>query len=84
METIDNRASIFELEEIFKYKDLIEASDRDTIKQIIFNTKDESSVLHKEFLRLVAQEVDHKLNKAEFQVLKNKLISEMKQFLEKN
>jgi hypothetical protein len=77
METVDNRGSIFELNEIYKYKDLIELEDKATIKAIICDVSNESNALHKEFLRLVAQEVDHKLNKAEFKVLKDKLIKDM-------
>jgi len=40
METIDNRGAIIELDEIYKYKDLIEASDRDVIKKIIFDSNE--------------------------------------------
>tara|TARA_B100000809_G_scaffold242472_1_gene266584 strand:+ start:2049 stop:2300 length:252 start_codon:yes stop_codon:yes gene_type:complete len=82
METVDNRDAIFKLEEIYKYKDLIESSDRDLIKSIIFKNGEESTKLHQEFLRLVGQEVDHKLNKEEFKVLKDQLMREMKKFLE--
>jgi len=81
METTDNRASLFELEEIYKYTGLIDALDRDVIKKVIENQHEEANKFHKEFLRLVAQEVDHKLNKAEFTVLKNKLIKEIDAFL---
>jgi hypothetical protein len=78
METVDNRSSIFELEEIYKYKDLIELEDKETIKAIIFDTSEVSNTLHNEFLRMVEQEVDHKLNKTEFKVLKDKLMRDMK------
>ncbi|MEJ6735707.1 MAG: hypothetical protein QNK84_01535 [Flavobacteriales bacterium] len=78
METVDNRSSIFELEEIYKYKDLIELEDKETIKAIIFDTSELSNTLHNEFLRMVEQEVDHKLNKTEFKVLKDKLMRDMK------
>jgi len=78
METIDNRESIFELEEIYKYKDLIEQEDKNIIKAIICNSSKESNALHKEFLRIVYQEVDHKLTKVEFKVLKTKLMKDMK------
>lgn len=84
METIDNRSSIFELNEIYKYKDLIELEDKATIKAIICDTQKASNDLHQEFLRLVTEEVDHKLNKAEFKVLKDKLINDMKAYLENN
>jgi hypothetical protein len=81
MDSVDNRGDIFELEEIFKYKDLIELEDKDIIKTIICNPSKESNSLHKEFLRLVTQEVDHKLTKEEFKVLKNKLIREMRAYI---
>ena len=81
MEAVDNRKSIFELDEIYKYKDLIELDDKATIKAIICDTNANSNTLHEQFLNLVAQEVDHKLNKSEFKVLKDKLIVEMKAFL---
>ena len=82
METIDNRASIFELDEIYKYKDLIEATDQVIIKEIICADDEKSEHLHAEFLKLVAKEVDHELNKAQFTDLKDKLVAEMKQHLE--
>jgi len=78
METIDNRESIFELEEIYKYKDLIELEDKETIKAIICDTSETSNALHSEFLKVVEQEVGHELNKAEFKVLKDKLMRDMK------
>ncbi len=79
---VDKRSSIYELEEIYKYKSLIERADRDVIKQIIYNDDDRSTILYDRFLFLVAEEVDHKLNKPEFYELKNKLVVEMKQYLE--
>jgi hypothetical protein len=82
METVDNRASLFELKEIYKYKDLINASDMAVIKEVICKAGEESEELHQAFMKLVADEVDHQLNKAEFEVLKDKLISEMKAYLE--
>lgn len=81
METIDNRAKLFELEEIFKYKDLIEVEDRDLLKKVIFDTKEESDSLYSEFLSLVADEIDHKLNKVEFTDRKNELMAKMKAYL---
>ncbi|NQX98855.1 MAG: hypothetical protein HRT73_13405 [Flavobacteriales bacterium] len=81
METVDNRSSLFELNEIYKYKDLIGLEDKETIKAIICSKKEESNTLHKEFLSLVVQEVEHNLNKTEFKVLKDKLIKEMKVYL---
>jgi hypothetical protein len=50
METIDNREAIFKLDEIYKYKDLIDSSDRDVIKRIIFDNTEESNKLNNEFL----------------------------------
>ena len=81
MEIIDNRSSLFELDEIYKYKDLIELEDKETIKAIICDAKESSIALHGEFLSLVAQEVDHRLNKSEFKELKDKLIKDMKAHL---
>lgn len=83
METIDNRASLFELKEIFKYKDLIDANDMAVIKEVICKAEDQSDALHHEFLKLVADEVDHQLNKAEFTIKKDELITEMKAYLAK-
>ena len=82
METVDNKGHLFELDEIYKYKDLIESSDRDVIKKIIFSNSEEATAFHSEFLRLVTQEVDHKLNKEEFNVLKRQLIRQMEAYLE--
>ena len=81
MEAIDNRASLFELKEIYKYKDLIDADDMTVIKEVICKTDEQSDRLHQQFLKLVADEVDHQLNKTEFTVLKDKLIVEMKNYL---
>jgi len=81
METVDNRASLFELKEIYKYKDLIEASDMNVIKEVICKTDDQSESLHQEFMKLVADEVDHQINKEEFAILKDKLILKMKAYL---
>ena len=77
MTTVNNQEAIFNLDEIYKYKDLIDGSDRDIIKKIIFDSNEEAKKLHTEFLRLVTQEVDHKLNKEEFNVLKKQLIRQM-------
>lgn len=83
METIDNRSKIYELEEIYKYKDLIEITDRDIIKEIIFDRDEQSTVFYNEFMKLVAMEVDHELNKNQFTELKEELIFEMKKYLER-
>lgn len=81
MKTIDNRDSIYQLDEIYKYKDLINASDRDVIKRTIFNGDEKAKNLHNEFVKLVAMEVDHQINKTEFSELKDKLIAEMQKYL---
>ena len=81
METVDNRSSLFELDEIYKYKDLITSEDKERIKTIICHSSTESNDFHKEFLRLVSQEVDHKLTKDEFRVLKDKLIRDINAYL---
>jgi hypothetical protein len=84
MKTIDNRASLHELDEIFKYKDLIGNSDKGIIKQIILDVNDQSTEMYSQFLKLVADEVDHSINKREFNTLKDNLIVEMKAYLELN
>jgi len=84
MEKVDNRSSLFELDEIYKYKDLIELDDKETIKAIICDARESSNTLYGEFLSLVAQEVDHELNKSEFKELKDKLIKDMKACLQNN
>ncbi|MBL4624362.1 MAG: hypothetical protein JKY42_04390 [Flavobacteriales bacterium] len=81
METIDNRVIICELDEIFKYKNLIDSSDNLVIKEIIFDGEQQSKKFYADFIKLVANEVDHLVNKAEFGILKEKLIAEMKQYL---
>jgi hypothetical protein len=83
METIDNRASLTELDEIYKYKNLIELSDKDVIRKIIFKGDLRAKSLYDDFLKLVADEVDHLLNKAEFAEEKKKLIGKMKAYLER-
>lgn len=82
MEIVDKRSNLFELDEIYKYKDLIERADRDVIKEIIYNGDKQSIGFYNEFLKLVAQEIDHQLNKTEFANLKNKLIADMKAYLQ--
>ena len=83
METIDNRASLIELDEIYKYKNLIELSDKDVIKKIIFKGDARSKDLYSDFIKLVAEEVDHQLNKAEFAEEKKRLIGRMKAYLDR-
>ncbi len=82
MEVIDKRSNLFELDEIYKYKNLIDSSDRATIKEIIYADDEQSSLLYNDFIKLVADEVDHQLNKAEFSELKDKLIIKMKEHLQ--
>jgi len=81
MDTVDNRDRLFELEEIYKYKDLIEATDKLVIKEVICSLKPEAKELHQNFLNLVADEVDHQLNKDAFKAKKDALISDMQTFL---
>ena len=83
IETVDNRASLIELDEIYKYKNLIELSDKDIIKKIIFKGDAKSKNLYSDFIKLVADEVDHQLNKAEFAEEKKRLIGKMKAYLER-
>ncbi len=83
MQVIDNRTSLFELDEIYKYKNLIDLEDKLIIKDIICNNKEGSKALYQDFLKLVADEVDHQLNKSEFKARKVKLINKMEAFLEK-
>ena len=83
METVDNRAILFELDEIYKYKDLINALDKDVLRNIVFKGDDDSKTLYNEFLSIVAKEVNHDLNKVEFNKLKDSLILKMKDYLSK-
>ncbi len=80
--TVDKRAYLFELGEIYKFKDLIEISDKAIIKQIIIDGDNQSMAYYQEFIKLVAMEVAHELNKTEFNGLKDKLVANMKQYLE--
>ncbi len=83
METVvDKTAYLFELGEIYKFKDLIEITDKAVIKEIIIDGDKQSMSFYHEFIKLVAMEVDHTLNKNQFRDLKNKLIAEMKKHLE--
>ncbi|MBL4652973.1 MAG: hypothetical protein JKY53_08945 [Flavobacteriales bacterium] len=82
METVDNRSSLYELDEIFKYKNLIDASVTQIIKEIICIESEIAEGYYVQFIKLVSQEVDHQLNKTQFTELKDKLINEMRQHLE--
>ena len=81
METVDKRDPIFQLNEIYKYKNLITSTDKEIIKQIIFKDDTQSVEYHNTFMELVIKEMDHVLNKAEFTELKDKLIKEMETHL---
>ena len=81
MEIVDKRDPIFQLNEIYKYKDLITSSDKETVKQIILKEDEQSKTYHNTFMELVIKEMDHLLNKAEFTELKDKLIDKMQSHL---
>lgn len=83
METVvDKSGYLFELGEIYKFKDLIEITDKAIIKEIIVDGGKQSMDYYNEFIRLVAMEVDHTLNKKQFYELKDKLIADMKKHLQ--
>lgn len=84
MEVIDKQGALFEVDEIFKYKDLIDRADRDVIKEIIHKDDDKTSAFYNEFKELVVKEVDHTLNKAQFAELRDELIANMKSHLGQN
>tara|TARA_B110000305_G_C19157473_1_gene500984 strand:+ start:492 stop:746 length:255 start_codon:yes stop_codon:yes gene_type:complete len=81
MEVVDNRSKIYQLDEIFKYKNLIDNSDKQVIKEIICTNDVKSVDFYAEFINLVTKEVDHVLNKAEFEAHKTALIAEMKEYI---
>jgi len=82
MEAIDKRDRFYELEEIYKYKDLISLSDKNVLKLAIYDGDDKCTSFYNEFLKLVAKEYDHQLNKAEFAPLKEKLIQEIQEYID--
>jgi hypothetical protein len=82
MEVIDKTGALFQVDEIFKYKDLIDREDRETIKSIINKDDDKSVAFYNRFLEMVIDEADHKLNKTEFAALRDDLVAEMKEHLE--
>jgi len=84
MIAVDKRNSLFELDEIFKYKSLINRDDKEVIKAIIYNDNEQAMAFYHEFMKLVAMEVNHELNKTEFAELKDQLIVKMEQLLKKN
>ncbi|MCB9361615.1 MAG: hypothetical protein H6587_11295 [Flavobacteriales bacterium] len=82
MEVIDKKGALFQVDEIFKYKDLIDREDREIIKPIINKDDEKSVAFYNRFLEMVIDEADHKLNKTEFAALRDELIAEMKEHLE--
>ena len=81
MEVIDKTGALFQIDEIFKYKDLIDREDREVLKAIINKDDDKSVAFYNRFLEIVIDEADHKLNKTEFADLRNELVAEMKSHL---
>ena len=81
MKAVDKRDPIFQLNEIYKYKNLISSSDKEVIKQIIFKDDTQSVEYHNSFMELVIKEMDHVINKSEFTELKDKLIADMQTHL---
>jgi hypothetical protein len=81
MEVIDKTGALFQIDEIFKYKDLIDREDREVLKAIINKEDEKSLAFYNRFLDMVIDEADHKLNKTEFADLRNELVAEMKSHL---
>lgn len=81
MEVIDKTGALFQIDEIFKYKDLIDREDREVLKAIINKEDEKSLAFYNRFLEMVIDEADHKLNKTEFADLRNELVAEMKSHL---
>ncbi|TXB65801.1 hypothetical protein FRY74_04340 [Vicingus serpentipes] len=81
MEVIDKTGALFQIDEIFKYKDLIDREDREVLKAIINKEDEKSLAFYNRFLEMVIDEADHKLNKTEFAGLRNELVAEMKSHL---
>lgn len=81
MEVIDKTGALFQIDEIFKYKDLIDREDREVLKAIINKEDEKSLAFYNRFLEMVIDEADHKLNKTEFAELRNVLVAEMKSHL---
>ncbi len=55
--------------------------NKDVIRKIIFKGDVKSKSLYVDFIKLVADEVDHQLNKTEFSEEKKMLIGKMKAYL---
>jgi len=81
MEVVNKKGSIFELEEIYKYKSLIDVKDKAVIKRVIIDGDEACISFYQDFMELVAKEVDHTLNKTQFKELKDKLVLDMKAYL---
>ncbi len=84
MEVLEKNEALFKVDEIFKYKDLIDREDREVIKAIINNNDENSTTFYNSFLELVVKEADHKLNKKEFAEHRDNLVTEMKKHLGEN
>lgn len=81
MEVVNKKGSLFELEEIYKYKSLIDVKDKAVIKRVIIDGDETCIAFYQDFIELVAKEVDHTLNKTQFYELKDKLVADMKNYL---
>jgi hypothetical protein len=81
MEVVNKKGSLFELEEIYKYKSLIDVKDKAVIKRVIIDGDETCIAFYQDFIELVAKEVDHTLNKTQFYKLKDKLVTDMKNYL---
>lgn len=81
MEVVNKKGSIFELEEIYKYKSLIDVKDKAVIKRVIIDGDEACISFYQDFMELVAKGVDHTLNKTQFKELKDKLVLDMKAYL---
>ena len=82
METIDKRGQIFEINEIYKFKSLLNIADRDVIKKIVYDGDEQCQELYNEFMMLVVMEEGHEINKVKFYALRDDLIGRMKNYLE--
>jgi hypothetical protein len=82
MEVVDKKGSLFELEEIYKYKSLIDVKDKAVIKRVIIDGDETCIAFYQDFMELVAKEVDHTLNKAQFKEQKDVLVGNMKAYLD--
>lgn len=81
MEGFDKKEALFRVDEIFKYKDLIDRKDREIIKSVLDKGTLESIKFYDSFIELAYKEANHELNKEEFGKLRDELINEMNSFL---